>query len=57
MAVVKIIIVFQRVVQMHVWNSNETVRQEKGKQQHMHTHACKSVCAHTHMHTDAQKSL
>lgn len=43
MAVVKIIIVLQRVMQMHVWHSNENSETEKGKTAACHTHTCVQI--------------
>lgn len=56
MAVVKIIIILQRVVQMHVWNSNDNSETEKGKTAAFHTRTCTHTRANSyaHVHTCTQ---
>lgn len=54
MAIVKVIIILQRIVQMHVWNSNETSETEKGKTvAHAHTR----LQIHMHAYTQAHRNL
>lgn len=51
MAVVKVIIILQRIVQMYVWNSNENSETEKGKTAaHAHTRLQIHMRAYTHAH-------
>lgn len=51
MAVVKIIIVLQRVVQMHVWNSNKNSETEKGKTAAFHTCTHRRANSYARIHT------